>query len=104
MNIFENTEEHKVSAEDLVASKCRVAYECQNTNIKMHNALVMGVDASQKKTVRVLFCNPTQTCMKICDHFLNNTCTFAERCKFSHGFAVQLEDLHEFKECDYKWD
>ncbi len=90
--------------DDLVSSKCRVYYECRVTNIRMHNALVMGLDSSDKEdSVRVVFCNPTQQSMKICDHFLNDTCKFHTNCKYSHGFLVKIDDLHEYLEYDHRF-
>jgi hypothetical protein len=47
----------------------------------MHNALIMGIDSYENNTVRVVFCNPTQTNMKICEHFLNDACKFDSKCK-----------------------
>lgn len=40
-----------LEASDLVATKCRVFYDCKSTNIKMHNALILGVDSDQDQTV-----------------------------------------------------
>lgn len=75
----------------------------------MHNALVMGLDSDNDSTdsenplVRVIFCHPTQVSMRICDHFLNDKCRFGAQCKYSHGHAVRMDDLHEYVECDYKY-
>lgn len=90
------------SGEDLVASKCRVYFPCDNTNLKMHNALVIGTDSNEENTVRVLFINPTQTNMKICEHFMNDTCKFESSCKYSHGYKVQIANLEPYMEPNFK--
>ncbi len=63
----------------------------------MHNAIVMGTD-NEPEHVRVVFCNPTQQSMKICDHFMNDKCSFGDKCKYSHGHKVHADDLHEYLE------
>ncbi|RNA41473.1 zinc finger CCCH-type with G patch domain-containing [Brachionus plicatilis] len=96
-------------------TKCRVNFDCKNTNLKLHNAIILGTDSESDQTIRVLFCNPTQTNMKTCEHFMNNECTFDSACKYSHGFKVQQDHLHSYLEpcydhlksgilCLAKWD
>ena len=45
---------------NFIASKCRVYFPCSNTNLKMHNALVIGIDSNEENTVSlkktILFC------------------------------------------------
>ncbi len=81
-----------------LASKVRVYYECPNTNLKMHNALVLGLDDLEEQTVKVLFCNPTHRDMKICEHFMNEACKFEASCKYSHGYSVKVDDLSAYLE------
>lgn len=90
----------------------------------MHNALVLGIDTSKENCVsyfflnkkaqrcvnkifliqvRVVFCNPTNQEMKICEHFMSDTCRFNENCKFSHGYQVNVEDLHSYLEPNYEY-
>ena len=64
----------------------------------MHNALVLGIQSVEEQTVKVLFCNPTHTDMKICEHFMNDVCKFDSNCKYSHGYIVRVADLEEYKE------
>jgi hypothetical protein len=95
-------EEIEIDSSDLVAKKCRVSYECSSTNVKEHNALILGADSSQPNSVRVIFCNPTQNSMKVCDHFMNNTCKFdEEKCKYSHGYLVNLNNIHQYVEPNF---
>lgn len=37
----------------LKGSKCRIPYECPVTDLKMHNAIVLGVASLEKNTVRL---------------------------------------------------
>jgi hypothetical protein len=46
--------------------------------------------------------HPTQTSMRICDHFMNDTCKFENSCKYSHGYKVKLDDLQTYLEPNYE--
>ncbi|CAG2218243.1 Zinc finger CCCH-type with G patch domain-containing protein [Mytilus edulis] len=52
--------------------------------------------------VLVMFCNPTHNSMLPCKYFLEGQCRFPDdKCKFSHGYPICLDDLEEYKELDY---
>lgn len=42
--------------------------------------------------------------MKICDHFMNDTCRFNDKCKYSHGYRVNLDDIHSYLEPNYEYN
>jgi hypothetical protein len=51
-----------------------------------------------------MFTTPTHTSMRPCKFFLDGHCRFNEdKCKFSHGQTVPLEDLREFVEADHRY-
>ena len=71
------------------------------------NAVVSGVEktdiAQEVPKVTVMFCNPTTLKMLPCKHHLEGKCRFSvNQCRFSHGDAVDVEDLKEFKDPDYR--
>lgn len=40
--------------------------------------------------------------MKPCDHYFSDTCTFDDKCKYSHGEIVKYSQLKDFQIPNYK--
>ncbi|XP_070532846.1 zinc finger CCCH-type with G patch domain-containing protein-like [Ptychodera flava] len=108
----EEEEEEKDAAEDddsldeLIGTKCRVPYHPGWGAVHYQNAVILHIesvaetDYDQSK-VRVLFCNPTDKSMLPCPYFLDGKCRFEEKCRFSHGYVVNVEDIEPFKDPDF---
>lgn len=105
---FSAPEDHSKELAELVdhleGSKVRAPFSKDWGQMSYHSAIVLSVDASDIMhvddiKVNVMFTHPTVPAMKPCSFFLEGRCKFnQERCRFSHGHAVSLSDLHEYSE------
>eukprot|EP00096_Caligus_rogercresseyi_P006128 TRINITY_DN22349_c0_g1_i1.p1 TRINITY_DN22349_c0_g1~~TRINITY_DN22349_c0_g1_i1.p1 ORF type:complete len:433 (+),score=131.13 TRINITY_DN22349_c0_g1_i1:54-1352(+) len=64
-----------------------------------HNAVVFSEDNSE--SVSVVFSHPILNAMKPCPHYLESSCRFEGRCKFSHGESIAKSNLRDYKEPDF---
>lgn len=62
-----------------------------------HNAMVVSAEAA---CVRVLCLCPTRAALRPCPFYLENRCRFQDKCRFSHGEVVPLDELRPFQEPD----
>ncbi|XP_052092746.1 zinc finger CCCH-type with G patch domain-containing protein-like [Mytilus californianus] len=91
---------------DLIGGICRVPFSFDWGNLSYYNAMITGVvnpDSDDNiPKVLVMFCNPTHNSMLPCKFFLEGQCRFPDdKCKYSHGYPICLDDLDEYKEPDY---
>ncbi|XP_071097176.1 zinc finger CCCH-type with G patch domain-containing protein-like [Haliotis cracherodii] len=94
------------SFSELVGMKCRAPFSHDWGGLSYHNALVFQVEPGRTDEeipqVSVMFCNPTHMSMVPCRFFLDGRCRFSEeKCKYSHGHLVCIEDLQEYQDPDY---
>lgn len=97
--------------EELNGKECRVAFTQQNGIVGYHNGIVMTselMDAIEQNPdlscikVKVFFTHPMNNSMLPCPHYLSSKCRYsAEKCKYSHGYEVSLEDIKPFQPKDY---
>ncbi|KAJ8300599.1 hypothetical protein KUTeg_022118 [Tegillarca granosa] len=91
---------------DLIGTRCRAPFVHEWGSTSYYNAVISGIDQADSTMdlpkVHVMFCNPTHTSMLPCEYYLDNKCKFTdEKCRFSHGYSVKVEELQEFQEPDY---
>ncbi|XP_060079075.1 zinc finger CCCH-type with G patch domain-containing protein-like isoform X2 [Ylistrum balloti] len=91
---------------EMIGMKCRAAFVHDWGALSYHNAIISGVvprtSTELIPKVSVMFCNPTHRSMLPCKYHLEGNCKFSnERCRFSHGHTVELDELKEFLEPDY---
>ncbi|KAL5012745.1 hypothetical protein ScPMuIL_011296 [Solemya velum] len=89
---------------DIIGTKCRTSYTHEWGAMTSHNAMVVEVDqlSGDLSKVKVMFCNPTHSRMVPCKYYLEGNCRFSEeKCRFSHGHSVEVEELEEFIDPDY---
>lgn len=90
----------------MIGLKCRAPYVHEWGSLGYHNAIVSEVIPSdadgQLPKVSVMFCNPTHASMLPCKYHIEGNCKFScQKCRFSHGHHVELEDLKEYLDPDY---
>lgn len=81
---------------EIAGTNCSINVHCTTTGLTRHNAIVLGVESINDRTVKVLLSQPTRLDHKPCSHFLNQTCRFGEKCRYSHGFVVAVDDLLDY--------
>lgn len=95
----------KEGLKNLIGQKCRAPFNTEWTKYGMHNAIITDVldfNPSHPAQVLVMFSNPTHRAMVPCQYFLNGMCKFSdEKCNFSHGHIVMLDDIKAYEEPDY---
>lgn len=90
----------------MIGMRCRAAFSHDWGGLSYHNAIISGILPTTSTNfvpkVSVMFCNPTHMSMLACKYHLEGNCKFTdEKCRFSHGHTVELEDLKEYLEPDY---
>nr|XP_002736288.1 PREDICTED: zinc finger CCCH-type with G patch domain-containing protein-like isoform X1 [Saccoglossus kowalevskii] len=90
----------------IIGTTCSVQYMPGWGPTQYCNAVILSVESlgeteNDKGQVRVLFCNPTSNSMLPCPHFLDGECRFDDKCRFSHGYIVNVEDIQPFRDPDY---
>ena len=84
----------------LIGTKCSAPHTHTWGTTQHHNALICSSDGGE--AVRVLFTNPTHQEMIPCSYYLEGDCRFnAEKCRFSHGERVLLNDLRAYIEPNF---
>ncbi|XP_058989976.1 zinc finger CCCH-type with G patch domain-containing protein [Mustela lutreola] len=69
--------------------------------LEYHNAMIAGAEAAgAEAAVRVLCLCPTHESLKPCPFFLDGRCRFQQRCRFSHGQVVSVDELRPFQDPD----
>ena len=96
----------KDELQSLIGTKCQAPHIHLWGSKAYHNAFVCGLDESQddisKIMVKVLFTNPTHQEMIPCPYYLDGDCKFDdEKCRYSHGESVHLDELKDFHEPDF---
>ncbi|KFB46993.1 AGAP002111-PA-like protein [Anopheles sinensis] len=89
----------------LVGSKCSAPHVHSWGSKVYHNAMVCSLDTSElaNATATVLFTNPTHQEMIPCSYFLEGECRFSEeRCRYSHGEVVRLDELRDYREPQFE--
>ena len=99
--------------DQLNGKECRVAFTQQNGSVGYHSGIVMTsevMDAIEQNLemdlssikVKVFFTHPMNNSMLPCPHYLSSKCRFSsDKCKYSHGYEVSLEDIKPFEPKDY---
>ncbi|VDO91415.1 unnamed protein product [Heligmosomoides polygyrus] len=93
--------------EDFIGMRCMAPYPSANLHVAHHAAVILEVlppnGASMDKGLqaRVLYSHPMINGMRPCSHFLSGTCRFEDKCKFSHGEIVPMNELNEYKDPDF---
>ena len=96
----------------LNGKECRVAFSQSNGSVNYHNGIVMtsetidSLDDSSEPDmsclkVKVFFTHPMNNWMLPCPHYMTGKCRFADKCKYSHGYEVTLQDIKPSEPIDY---
>ncbi|OWF42647.1 zinc finger CCCH-type with G patch domain-containing protein-like [Mizuhopecten yessoensis] len=90
----------------MIGMKCRAPFVHEWGALSCHNAIISGLipatSTDLMPKVTVMFCNPTHMSMLPCTYHLEGNCKFSDqKCRFSHGHIVELDDLREFQDPDY---
>ncbi|VDK60284.1 unnamed protein product [Cylicostephanus goldi] len=94
--------------DDFVGMRCMAPYPKAQLPISHHAAIILEVlpqdvtGPDKGLQAKVLYSHPMLNGMRPCSHFLAGTCRFDEKCKFSHGEVVQMADMNEYKDPDFK--
>lgn len=89
-------------AEELSGTKVNAPFYSAWGSAEYHNAMVVGTEEARggAARVRVLCLCPTRAALKPCPFFLEGRCRFTERCRFSHGQVVPVDELRPFQDPD----
>ncbi|WKY04579.1 hypothetical protein Q1695_005522 [Nippostrongylus brasiliensis] len=94
--------------DEFIGMRCMAPYPSANLHVSHHTAVILEVlpidaDSVEKGLqARVLYSHPMVNGMRPCTHFLKGTCRFEEKCKFSHGEIISMNELNEYKEPDFE--
>ncbi|CAI4229550.1 unnamed protein product [Auanema sp. JU1783] len=97
-------EELDIDYDELVGLRVSAAPKRFDLPISHHAAIVLEVlpgKSTDDLMAKVLFSAPLLAAMKPCPHFLSGTCKFNEKCRFSHGELVSMQDFEDYQEPDY---
>uniref|UniRef100_A0AAG5CTN2 Zinc finger CCCH-type with G patch domain-containing protein n=1 Tax=Anopheles atroparvus TaxID=41427 RepID=A0AAG5CTN2_ANOAO len=97
--------EDDLDLDGLLGSKCSAPHVHSWGSKVYHNAMVCSLETSElaNATATVLFTNPTHQEMIPCSYFLEGECRFADdRCKYSHGEIVRLDELRDYREPQFE--
>lgn len=80
--------------------KCKVPFKYEWGGLGYHNAIILGSELGDEDLVYVktVFMHPTAKKMQPCPFFLEGNCKYSdEKCHFSHGHIVRLDEVQDFK-------
>lgn len=93
------------SLKSLIGKKCRAPFNTEWSMYGTHNAIITDVldfNPPDPAQILVMFSNPTHRAMVPCQYFLNGKCKFSdEKCNFSHGHIIKLDEIKPYEEPDY---
>jgi len=84
--------------------KCKVPFRYEWGGLGYHNAIILGTEVLEDATVgvNVVFMHPTDKQMQPCPYYLEGKCKYSdEKCHFSHGYSVKLNEIRDYDEPDY---
>lgn len=101
-NVIENNEDNF----DYTGSLCSAIFRSRRTGtLVRHSIMVLEFqsEVDGESLVKVMLLHPTELSMVPCAYYLQDRCTFGERCKFSHGLFLKQNQILEYEEPDRRY-
>ncbi|EFX62843.1 hypothetical protein DAPPUDRAFT_336348, partial [Daphnia pulex] len=88
----------------LEGMKCKAPFKYEWGGVGYHSAIILGSELGEDDLVYVkaVFMHPTTKKMQPCPYFLEGNCKYPdEKCHYSHGYTVRLDEVQDFSDPDY---